>query len=294
VLLKKITISILSLVLCVASVEDSKAHVDPEMGTYKKTTARLESVLENLNFNVHASIFRSRHNGFRDHKHYNRKRDNVLIVPEAAIPDSITLVVWMHGLSGFSEKTFKRVLTQMNEITKRGHSIAVVIPEMPWSINTTTRRSRQGLVWNYPGEFDGFVNDTLEKLSSWSTSEYQLDIKNTNIVVVGHSAGGSAIASASSEGSLCDSRVTDVVWSDASYGKWLDKAYTGCLGDFSARSHILVRKWDSPYKNAEQFLQEDSKKREIYKYRVLSRKKYTHTKIGNKALLLTDLFPIGC
>jgi len=116
------------------------------------------------------------------------------------------------------------------------------------------------------------------------------------LVIVGHSAGGSAISSAAQEGSLCDVSPANVIWSDASYGFWLKKAWDGCLSGHSTKVDLLVRKWDKPHVRAGNFLKsaklaEDDAR---INYQVLDRKSYRHGDIGDNALILSDAFPPGC
>ena len=258
---------------------------------YHKNKPRVKRVLESFHPDSTAWVYKSRHNGLKDRKHYNRSRDNILMLPDTTKRD-LTLIVWLHGLGGFSEKTFKRVYRQVSLVTDREHSVAVVIPEMPWSINTTTKRSRQGRVWTKKDSFRGFVEDTLEILRWHYLIMREEGLGDVEVVVVGHSAGGSAIASASIEGSMCKLPITAVVWSDATYGSWLRRAHRGCLGREEIETIVLVRKWDKPHHRAAKFLK--SLRNHSYDFRVLPRREFRHSRIGNEALRLSDLFPIGC
>jgi len=282
-----------SVFLCFFCTSTMASEIQSDIGTYKKTRTRLNSVITDMDLKATSWIFRSRFNGMHDRKHYNGKRDTILFVPHTSIPDDITLVVWFHGLGGFSKKTFRRVLTQVKEISRDGHSIAISIPEMPWSTNTSTKGSRQGKVWKYPGDFRGFIDENKSKLASWALLEHGTDIKNIRIVVVGHSAGGSAINAASEEGSLCAVNPEVVIWSDASYGHWLQRAWSGCIANSGIEMHLLVRKWDRPYQNASEFMEEHAPDPKRVKYQILNRKQWHHGDIGNRALILTDVFPPG-
>ena len=258
---------------------------------YYKNKQRVSKALTKTIPNSTAWIYRSRHNGWKDRQHYNKKRDNVLVLPDTATKD-LTLIVWLHGLGGFSEKTFLRVYKQIHEISSRHYSVAIAIPEMPWSINTKTKRARQGRIWRKTGAFEGYVEDTVEILRWHYLIHRGEGLRDVGIVVVGHSAGGSAIASASTEGSICKLNIVSVLWSDATYGGWLSRSHRGCLGSRSADTIVLVRRWDKPHHRASRFLK--SLKTHSYDFRVLSRRKYRHSRIGNEALLLSELFPIGC
>ena len=285
--------------LCATTSHATNITVDP--GVYNKTVKRTKAFLASEKGNLGAWVFQSKHNGWRDLKHKNKRRDNILFIPEKinALNDGdITLIVWYHGLGGFKESTFRRSWQQVKEImSETDHVVALAIPEMPWSVNTSTPRGRQGRVWTRAGEGGGFVRESTRLLTNVTGFDGRI-----NVIIVGHSAGGSAIASASAEGSICElmpSVITSVVWSDASYGSWLSRAHNGCLGKQARLENIdvsvVVRKWDTPHKKATQFFKRKGRK-DIYHYMVLPRKKYTHTKIGNNILLilLPDLFPPGC
>ena len=280
--------------LCVFCTSSIAADVRPGVDTYEKTERRLTRVTDGLAFESSSWIFRSKFNGHLDRRHYNGHRDSVLLVPTSSHPDDLTLIVWFHGLGGFSEKTFRRVLSQAQEISKEGYSIAIAIPEMPWSINTSTKRSRQGRVWRRSGDFSNFILENKTLLASWAIANYGVSINAIRIVVVGHSAGGSAISSAAVEGGLCDVQPHAIVWSDARYGRWLGAAWSGCLSESGITMHLLVRKWDKPHRNAEMFMKTLKGISPCVKYQVLNRRRWRHGDIGNRALILSDLFPPGC
>lgn len=301
--MNKILIVIALLISMPSAVYADNVVVD-DPSVYKKTVSRVAASISGFDTEYKAWIFKSAHNGLRDNKHKNRSRDNVLIVPKGTPPVAgmpITLIVWNHGLGGFSSKTFNRVMKQFDGIQRLtdNYTFAVLIPEMPWSVNTSTPRTRQGQVWKRKGSFRGIVNEAAEILNvRWKEPSCGLN-KNLEVVVVGHSAGGSAIASASVEGSICgmEDWLIGVVWSDASYDSWLEKAYLkGCLKQTGAPHYIVTRKWDRPYHRAKSFEKRIKLFPENYRFDVMPRKTYSHGRIGNEVLLLLSdsLFPEGC
>ena len=261
---------------------------------YERTEQRWAKAISESSFNSVSWIWSM---GVKDKKHKNRQRDTILMVSETSIPEDITLVVWFHGCGGFSQKTFSnRLIPQMNDIIEDGNSVAIAIPEMPWSTNTSTRCGRQGKVWRNPGELEKYVEDVKEHLEIWALITHGSSLGNVRIIFVGHSAGGSAIASAAKEGGLCRLNPEAIIWSDASYGSWLDKAWKGCIRDCDTELHVLVRKWDSPHKNAERTIKRITHKSSPARilYQALDRKTWSHGKIGNSVFTLTDVFPPGC
>ena len=274
------------------------AEVYTGTGVYSKTVKRWTRAVKSASFGSTSWIYNTPSSDARDKLHVNGHRDTILMVPDTTIPDDITLVVWFHGLGGFSDKTFrKRLMPQIDTLVENGNSVALAIPEMPWSINTSTRRGRQGRVWRSPGDLERVVTDLKEHLMMWARIVHGSDLGTVRIMFVGHSAGGSALMSASIEGSLCRLRPETVVWSDASYGSWLDKAWSGCLRHTTdVDIHVLVRKWDRPHQNAKRFMRKikHAKTSPRVFYRPLPRKCWTHGRIGNNALVFSDIFPPGC
>tara|TARA_Y100001970_G_scaffold290727_1_gene425490 strand:+ start:1445 stop:2362 length:918 start_codon:yes stop_codon:yes gene_type:complete len=235
-----------------------------------------------------------------DKLHKNKSRDTILVVPDSAAPEHITLIVWFHGLNGFRSKTFeKRLIPQMEFLVSGGNSFAVAIPELPWSANTSTRHSRQGRVWTKAGELEKYISDLKEHLEIWALLKHKRPLGDVRIVFVGHSAGGSAIKAASREGGLCRVSPEAIIWSDASYGRWLDSAWNGCIKDLgdSSELHVVVRKWDPPYKSSERIMKrirKQSRGPQVF-YQVLKGKDgWTHGRIGNNIFSITNIFPPGC
>ena len=288
------------LVLVVAIGMTQYAHAEAKVysgvNVYKPTVSKWKTAVSNASFDSISWIWNL---GTPDRKHKNGSRDTILMVPDSAVPDNITLLVWFHGLGGFKKGTFeKRILPQVENIVEAGNSVAIAIPEMPWSINTSTPRKRQGQVWRSPGDLERYISGVKERLQTWSIITHGVDLGSVRIVFVGHSAGGSAMMSAAKEGGLCRLKPEAIVWSDASYGYWLDSAWNGCIKNTDTELYILVRKWDKPHKNAQRLIKrikrrKSSPKADVH-YQVLNRKHWTHSRIGNSVFKLTDLFPPGC
>jgi hypothetical protein len=284
------------LFLSAFSADKAYADIYAEKGTYKESVDRWTRSINSSTFKSTSWIWNLER---KDELHKNKRRDSILVVPETAKAEDITLVVWFHGLNGFSEKGFKnRIIPQLEYLVGKDSSIALAIPEMPWSVNTSSPRGRQGRVWLRKGELERYVKEIKEYLDVWALVFRQKELGQVRLIFIGHSAGGSAIMSASREGSLCSLKPDAIVWSDASYGYWLDSAWNGCIHKMSpeTEAHILVRKWDKPHKNASRLMKRLKKKTygpKIF-YQVLDRRRWTHGRIGNSVFLLTDLVPPGC
>ena len=75
-------------------------------------------------------------------------------------------------------------------------------------------------------EFVSFIEMVKQEVEKYGVSS--IDWR-----VVGHSAGGSTLASVGASGDLCLIEPSRIIWSDSSYGWWLEKATSGCLQDFA-------------------------------------------------------------
>ena len=52
-------------------------------------------------------------------------------------------------------------------------------------------------------------------------------------------------------GDLCKINPSMVVWSDSSYGRWLDRAWDGCLSKSTGTvTKVFVQRWLRPWKSA--------------------------------------------
>lgn len=262
-------------------------------GSYDTTVARWTAAVASSGLETTSYIFP----WTVDPLHSNGHADAILMIPDSAIPDQITLVLWFHGLGGFSEKTFRdRLMPQMKSLVlEDGHSLAIAVVEMPWSINTRTPRKRQGRVFRVPGHLTGLVDELMDRLSAHFHGRGEGRLMSApRIAVVGHSAGGSALMSASESGDLCEIGPTHVVWSDASYGPWLKRAWSGCLGKAKdIRTQVIVRKGDMPYKRALQHLRRVGEPPN-FRLDILPRRAWSHRRIGNSVLQLSKIFVPGC
>jgi len=290
-------ISILTAVWLLSPLTTHAAHeVYVEPGTYNISVKRWSDTISNATFDSDTWIWNLEK---KDRLHKNGNRDTLLSIPRSSTPEDITLVVWFHGLGGFSKKGFiKRILPQMEHVVANESSFAIAVPEMPWSTNTSTPRKRQGRVWTKQGELERYVASVKQRMQEWAVLRHGRPLGTVRIIFVGHSAGGSALMSASVEGGLCKLKPEAIIWSDASYGYWLDRSVNTCIKDTNTQLHILVRKWDKPHRNAGRAIKRIKRLGLKFipdvRYQVLERRRWTHSKIGNSVFMLTDVFPPGC
>ena len=221
------------------------------------------------------------------------KSEAFLFVPDRAEPDDLTVIVWFHGCSGYSNRTFDtRLALQLKRLDSSNHSYALVVPELSWSKNTTTPCGRQGKSFRKPGELIKFLNGSLSRINAFFVSKNKSKAINPRIVFIGHSAGGSVIKAAAISGDMCKIKPTDVVWSDSTYGRWFDTAWRHCLSRGEINVVVLIRKWTKTWKSFRSF----SKKSEpsIFLDVKYYGGKIYHKTIGDNAIQFAEVFPEGC
>ena len=110
-------------------------------------------------------------------------------------------------------------------------------------------------------------------------------------ILVGHSAGGSTLMSISRSGGIewllnnTATKEIKIIFSDASYGKWLDITWKYLKSYMSQiKIVLLTRKWDRPYKNAQRFLNRFKNSIRCVKHIVFNRRLWRHGAIGDEAM----------
>lgn len=268
--------------------EEVRNKVNVEKGTYKKVVNQWTQSVDKIS-TVSSTSYIVKKSGGKDRLHRNKHRNAIIWIPNKTdLSQDFQLVFWFHGHYGYvPHRTFEdRTLKQFVPLVKSKNFI-VVIPEMPWSIHTTTPTKRNSLLWFKPGDFMKFVSQVHTVLGTHNNNQAlgKIDYK-----VVGHSAGGSTIKRLGITGDLCRINPSMVVWSDSSYGTWLDHAWKGCLSkNPQIRVKVLVAKWDWPYKNATRFMKQFGKNPPEQLTLHVFNRPMTHKLIGNNAVRLSNL-----
>jgi len=233
-------------------------------------------------------------NGKIDRLHKRNHRDTVILLPpDLAERKKIEIVYWFHGLTGFSQRTFQtRLIPQWSRVLKEtSHRPIIVVAEMPWSHFTRTQWKRQGKVWKKKDQFFLYTQE-VEKIISKSLSKNSIDFER---IIIGHSAGGSAIASSAALGGLCKSKPKAVIFSDATYGSWFSRSWKGCLRDYKSAHNVRVMVLNVRKGKPWLAFQKWSKWRKKQALKVESPVllgKWRHSRVGDNALLLYyDYFP---
>lgn len=273
-----------------------------ERGVNNRVVNEWASSLDKIS-NISSTTYIKKKSGGLDRQHKKGHRDVIVWVPDTTnLTKDFTVVVWFHGHRGyvpnrtFQDRTLKQFLPHAQPNNKPANFV-LVIPEMPWSVHTSTPTSRNGRLWTKSGDFMYFINQIERILIGHSIDKLleglkeKIDFKPLGKIdyrIVGHSAGGSTIKTISKTGDLCKINVTRIVWSDSSYGPWLKDAWSGCIGKSKIPNEVFVRKGNSPWKRAITFLETFSKKPKFLHLHVKAGK-WTHKKIGNNVVELSGL-----
>ncbi len=272
-----------------------------ESGVNKRVTKEWSLSLDKTS-KVSSTTYIMKKSGGKDPLHSRKHRDVIVWIPETTdLSKDFISIIWFHGHWGYVPKrTFEnRTLKQLVPITD-SKNFVLVLPEMPWSVHTKTPTKRNSQLWKKPGDFMNFVQQVenlLLKHRNRGSNFAQTSGKKLGKIdyrIVGHSAGGSTIKRLGITGDLCKLKPSLVVWSDSSYGNWLQLAWDHCL---ASNREILVKvfvaKGDSPWLRANQFMNRlpaaydrPPKNLEIH---VMKKPKWSHKLIGDNVVKLSDL-----
>tara|TARA_X000000950_G_scaffold285356_1_gene391075 strand:+ start:1620 stop:2591 length:972 start_codon:yes stop_codon:yes gene_type:complete len=230
-------------------------------------------------------------NGTIDLKHRFKKRSTLIFVPSKHdLAKNTDIIIWLHGHWGFN-KFYTRILRHIDNIYSSGRNVIIIAPELPWSAWTKTPTKRNGT-----GPFKNFEEYLIWKRNVIRILENKFGIEENriskNTVIYGHSAGGSAVKSMAIVGALRDIQPSAIIFSDSSYGRWLDVTY-----DYYIKYHPEVKVYamtalhGSPRRNAKRFLKDKKTKDNIV--HMMMPKDWTHKRIGDNCLLMSssnDLF----
>jgi len=268
---------------------------------YSPTVIRWYRALD-LYSKTDSTTYIAKKSGGKDKMHRAGHRDLIVWIPSSTnLSKDFTVVLWFHGHYGYiKERTFQdRILKQFSphSLPSTDKNFVVVLPEMPWSINTKTPRNRNGQLWLKPGDFMEFImqverilvrhniNTLLEGIEDKTAAA---PLGKINYRVIGHSAGGSTIATLGHTGDLCKINPSLIVWSDSSYGQWLSKAWNGCLEASNIRTEVFVKKGGSPWKRSSNFINTFSKRPKFLHLHIKGRG-WSHKKIGNSIVNLSGV-----
>jgi len=266
-----------------------------EKGVNKKVVKEWTDSLDKVS-TVNSTTYIKKKSGGKDKLHRTGHRDVIIWIPETTdLTKDFTTVIWFHGHYGYVPyRTFEdRTLKQFVPLVG-SKNFVVVIPEMPWSVHTTTPTKRNSLLWLKPGDFMKFVSQVENTLLSHIEGKVsdvtgaKRGLGKIDYRIVGHSAGGSTIKRLGITGDLCKLNPSMVVWSDSSYGLWLQNAWDGCLGESNILVKVFVQKWLSPWKRTTTFLGQFQDMPDNLRFYVKN-KGWSHKLIGDNVVKLSDL-----
>ena len=271
-----------------AQAETTRHTVHWDSGVYQKTVIGWTSSVNKIS-SVNSTTYIKNKVAGRDNLHRNKKRDVIVWIPSTTdLTKDFVMVLWFHGHYGYvPHRTFEdRTLKQLVPLASKKNFV-LVIPEMPWSIHTKTPTKRNSLLWHKKGDFIKFVDSIKATLIEHNGSK---NVGNVDYRIVGHSAGGSTIKRIGMTGDLCRLNPSVVAWSDSSYGRWLDSAWNGCLKSHPAITvKVFVVKGDTPWRNAVRFVSGLKDKPASLNLNIMTKPKWSHKKIGDNVVKLSNL-----
>ena len=287
------------LILFIFLIWSPELSADPivsDNDVYQRTVRRWRTALVKAKFGQTTYIQRIRTAGGSDRRHNNGGRDTIIVIPDDIdLNEEVTILFWFHGLNGFSSRTFeKRLMPQLNYLASIRSNFVIVIPEMPWSTNTSTPRGRQSKVWSgrRGDNFNKFYKDVTRTIEGhFLHPDYETNIWYRN-VIIGHSAGGSAISALAKSGQLKEMDIDMIIFSDASYGRWLDNTWQYHVADGETDLWVYVREGDTPHEMLKRFLSVFCVVPVKIKINVMQRS-MLHRTIGDRIIEICPIFD-GC
>ena len=260
-----------------------------EKGVYKKTTKKWINAL-NKSGGVSSTSYINKQLGGKDKLHAVKHRDSIVWVPNSTnLSEEFIMLIWFHGHWGYDEqRTFNdRTLKQIVPKSAEGKRFVLVLPEMPWTVHGKTPTKRNSKIWMRSGDFLAYIKSVEGILSEHNENK---PMGKIDYRIVGHSAGGSTIKRLGITGDLCELNPSMVVWSDSSYGPWLQKAWDGCLSkNRDILIKVFVAKGDWPWKRATQFMGEFQDPPENLELHVMKKPRWSHKLIGDNVVELSGV-----
>jgi hypothetical protein len=208
----------------------------------------------------------------------NDNRQLILVQHEVESAKEHNIIVWSHGMNGFDKDEFEeRTAPAIKWLVEQNKSFTWIHPELSWSTRLIKPYNQR--TWVKPDSFKNFVDKALSLTPPLKTK------KEIKLIIVGHSRGGKSIAEAAKIGGLCKLNPTWVVWSDASYGDWLDKAWNSCLNKQPIRVEIWYLKGAATQVSVKRI--ERGNKNLLLEIHPLTAPWY-HGRVGNKVIQMTE------
>jgi hypothetical protein len=266
----------LLIAIILALAPSASFSLECQKGVYQGTVREVAAAEEKFKLPTKTWLGFASGNDEHDPLHRARRRSTLVVHHEVTSADLHYVIVWSHGVGGY-HKFSSNMYPQLKELVRRGKSFTLIEPEMPWSCNVSRIDGRKS--WLKPGSFKLLVESALQHARLKTK-------KNVLLVVGGHSRGGKSIKDSLVRGGLCDMNPQWIIWSDASYGDWLDKAWGTCLRNIPERVEIMCIKGTETCASARGLSSKDQHFDFVH-MKVLGLPWY-HGKVGDNALLISE------
>ena len=141
--------------------------------------------------------------GDSEHNSEDKVRDTIIFVPNIADVSftgtaKTEMIVYFHDFGGFESKSFEGIANTLKKMALDGRNFVFIIPELPWSANTSTPSGRTDLGFegdNDSGSYETWWEEVLDKLEEVAGSDFDQPEK-TFISAVSSGAGRFAIFNA--------------------------------------------------------------------------------------------------
>jgi len=286
---RNIVIFLIVLFFIPASVSSEEHTVNWSKDAYSLTVKKWSNALNRVSSVESTTYIRKQTHG-EDKLHATGHRDVIYWIPATTdLSKPFIMIIWFHGHWGYDEdRTFvTRTLKQLVPKAEDGVNFVLVLPEMPWTVHGKTPRKRNSLIWTKKGQFLEFIDEAHSLLSKHNQGKR---LGEVDYRIVGHSAGGSTIKRLGITGDLCKIDPSVVVWSDSSYGAWLENAWDGCLKDSCTLVSAYVHVGGPPWRSLNRFLNRFRKKDlpVNLKFSMMG-KGWSHKKIGDNIVDLSNI-----
>ena len=273
-----------------------------EPGSYAPTVKVVKEVVANAGLKGNFYLGRIKGNGYSDRLHKGGRRLTFVYIPPHFDPsEPYESFVFFHGLGGFFKKgtsttdSLHYIGNTLQRMDKGGVNYIFVLPEMPWSIYTNTVRGRQHHAFCPRSNGDRCQGSEEENFRVfWSEfkkafqQRFHVPYDPAVTTFIGHSAGGATLKSVAQSGMFDEIKPEKVVFSDATYGRWLDDYYR-YFRDKRNTKTILFNLLDytetHPYKRTRRFYSDrGGQPSDIQEVIFSQRDGWRHIKIGQNAL----------
>jgi len=267
------------LILILALIPSLSFGLHPQKGVVENTVKDINTVEARAKIKLWTWVGFVEGNNEFDPLHKVKKRSTLIAHNENVDAKEHFIIVWFHGMHGYKQSSFEGVYNVFHWLNEHDRSFTWIMPELPWSANVSNIEGRTA--WAKSNSFKTFVDD------AWSKVPQLQKKKKIRIVIAGHSRGGKAIANAAKYGGLCKVNPEWILWSDSTYGHWLETAWQHCLKDIPVYMEIYFMAGTETQASVKRFEKNNSSL--LVDINPL-RSPWYHGKIGNTIIQMSKLF----